>query len=224
MIRHHPDINLLAEFAAGTLDTAQAVAISSHLHYCHHCRQTVKQLEQIAGAMLANLPSESIAEIDFEHLMAQIEKTDQQTAAATVGEPNDETTAGLLSNMPAALQRLLAQQPLKWRKSTKALRTAALTTGQQRYELSLQKIQAGGTVPEHDHRGCEMTVILKGSFSDKNGIYQTGDFLLKQPGEVHQPVSAHNEDCLCLAVQEAPVKLTGFWGKLVNPFLRIHAH
>ena len=86
----------------------------------------------------------------------------------------------------------------------------------------MQRICAGGTTPEHDHRGTEMTVVLEGSFSDEKGIYREGDFLLKEPGDVHQPVSARNQDCLCLSVQEAPVKLTGLWGKVLNPFIRLH--
>ena len=86
-----------------------------------------------------------------------------------------------------------------------------------------KKISAGGVAPEHDHSGTEMTVVLKGSFSDKEGIYQEGDFILKEPGQIHQPISARNEDCLCLSVESAPVKLTGFFGRMVNPFIKHNA-
>jgi putative transcriptional regulator len=42
MIQHHPTDNLLVEFAAGTLDKAQALAINGHLHFCTKCQQNIK--------------------------------------------------------------------------------------------------------------------------------------------------------------------------------------
>jgi putative transcriptional regulator len=213
MTHHHPSSDLLAEFAAGTLDTAQAVAISAHLHYCTKCQRAVQEMEQIGGAMLEQLAPQTLPETSFDELMAAIDEKGQAITVKT--EPQSNA-------LPHVVNRLTDEKPLKWRKITKALKTATLTAGQNRYEISLQKIQAGGKVPKHDHRGIEMTVVLKGSFSDKNGIYQAGDFLLRQPGEEHQPVSARNEDCLCLSIQEAPVKLTSMLGRLMNPFIRLH--
>ncbi|MGH1486329.1 MAG: ChrR family anti-sigma-E factor [Cellvibrionaceae bacterium] len=212
MTQHHPSNDLLAEFSSGTLDTAQAVAISAHLHFCHKCRCAVQEMEQVAGAMLEELSPQVLPEAGFDDLMAAIDKKDQ---AITVSTEEFEST------LPRAVTRMTSDTPLKWRKVTNSLKTATLTAGQNQYEVSLQKIQAGGTVPKHDHRGMEMTVVLKGSFSDKQGIYQEGDFLIKQPGDIHQPVSARHEDCLCLSIQAAPVKLTGLLGKLMNPFIRL---
>ena len=90
--------------------------------------------------------------------------------------------------------------------------------GERRYELALHKIDAGGKVPDHDHRGQEITVVLKGSFSDEDGVYQPGDFLVREPGESHRPMAAQNDDCICLSVLEAPIKLKGL-KSLLNPFL-----
>lgn len=213
MSQHHPSKDLLTEFSAGTLDTAQAVAISAHLHYCHKCRQTVQEMEQLGGAMLEELSPQALPETSFDDLMDAIDRKDQSITANT--EALDHT-------LPRAIMRMINDAPLKWRKVTNSLKTATLTAGQNQYEVSLQKIQAGGTVPKHDHRGMEITVVLKGSFSDQHGIYQEGDFLIKQPGDVHQPVSAHHQDCLCLSIQAAPVRLMGLFGKLMNPFIRLH--
>jgi putative transcriptional regulator len=38
---------------------------------------------------------------------------------------------------------------------------------------------------------------------------------------VHRPVVDSDEECICLAVLDAPLKLTGMIGRLVNPFLRM---
>ncbi|NIQ14264.1 MAG: transcriptional regulator, partial [Candidatus Dadabacteria bacterium] len=81
---------------------------------------------------------------------------------------------------------------------TPSLQVARLQTGQDQFEVSLHNIRAGGKIAEHGHKGTEITVVLKGSFSDANGIYQQGDFLLKEPGDVHQPIASQDSDCLCL--------------------------
>jgi len=43
--------------------------------------------------------------------------------------------------------------------------------------MALHRIKAGGKAPEHDHKGTEITVVLTGSFSDEDDIYQPGDFI-----------------------------------------------
>ena len=38
----------------------------------------------------------------------------------------------------------------------------------------------------------------------------------------HRPVADEDEDCLCLIVTDAPLRLTGWLGRLLNPFIRIY--
>lgn len=235
---HHPNENLLVEFAAGTLPVAQAVAVKAHLHFCADCQQSIHKMETLAGTMLESLEPQSTAPDSFDKLMSSIDAISidkQETTEIALQKPNNNSAYkhnGKSSNskpsqinghLPKLVLKLMEQKPLKWKKTNRSLQTAPLTVGQKQYEVSLQRIEAGETAPEHDHRGTEITVVLEGSFSDQQGIYQQGDFLIKEPGDIHQPISARNQYCLCLAVQEAPVKLTSLWGKLLNPFIRIHA-
>jgi putative transcriptional regulator len=37
----------------------------------------------------------------------------------------------------------------------------------------------------------------------------------------HRPVADEDEDCLCLTVTDAPLRLTGWLGRLLSPFVRI---
>jgi putative transcriptional regulator len=122
--------------------------------------------------------------------------------------------------VPKVIAKLLPRDgKLKWQRISSSLKTARLQTGQSQYEVAFQRISSGGKVVEHDHRGLEVTMVLCGSFSDEDGVYNQGDFLVRNPGEVHRPTATQNQDCLCISVVEAPVKVTGFFGKLVNPFL-----
>lgn len=237
--QHHPDKNLLIEYAAGTLETGPAIAISSHLHYCCHCRNEVNKLEQLGGALLSSMGQEVVSvssDIEdlssmtdqksgnddaFNELMSIIDKQDTVPASTSAIAEAATPLAKKYAVLPKPVKKMMQSNPVNWRRVTKNLRSASLVAGQDKYAVSLQKIKSGGQVPEHDHNAPEMTVVLKGSFSDEDSVYQQGDFLLKQPGDKHQPMASSNEDCLCLSVELAPVKLTSMVGRLVNPFLRI---
>jgi putative transcriptional regulator len=76
-------------------------------------------------------------------------------------------------------------------------------------------------MPRHSHRGNEYTLVLAGGFSDGGKQFGPGDFVAKDPSHIHQPVVDDDGECLCLVVLDAPLRLTGAMGKLLNPFLRI---
>ena len=54
-IAHHPSDEILAAFAAGTLDHGQHVAIATHLVSCPQCREFARAMEHVGGAMLTDL-------------------------------------------------------------------------------------------------------------------------------------------------------------------------
>jgi len=223
---HHPNENLLTEFASGTLPIAQAVAVKTHLHFCSECRQSVQKMESFGGALLEKLEPQPTPLDSFDNLMNSIEASSKNVAQTSeaIASPRHSLNNNLNNKtLPKLIQKLINNEPLQWKKINRTLQTAPLTVGQNQYQVSLQRIEAGDSAPEHDHRGVEITVVLEGSFSDTKGIYQEGDFLVKEPGDIHQPISARNQHCLCLSVEEAPVKLTGIWGKLLNPFIRLNA-
>jgi putative transcriptional regulator len=111
-------------------------------------------------------------------------------------------------------------EPLPWSRALPGLRQSALRTGERAFQSVLHRVRPGGSVPRHDHRGLEFTVVLRGSFSDEFGVYGPGDFLLREPGICHHPVAAENGECICLTVQEAPVRFTGLLWRCLNPLLR----
>ena len=234
--QHHPDKNLLIEFAAGTLERAPAIAVKTHLHYCPKCTLEVQQLEQVGAALFLSGASEPSTEnadkTDFTELMKKIDDialaAEEVTNTAHVSDDQNNQsghTNSLPSKyaaLPQLVKKMMLNNKLKWQYTTKNLRSANLIAGQDQYAVSLQNILAGGHVPEHEHLGDEITVVLKGSFSDEDNMYQQGDFLLKSTGDRHRPMASSNEDCLCLSVEQAPVKLTGAFSRLLNPFIKIN--
>ena len=76
----------------------------------------------------------------------------------------------------------------KWQTLSPSLKRIKLTPGEDNEALNLYKIKPGGKIPPHEHRGDELALVLKGSFSDQKGVYQQGDFLLRTEGESHRPL------------------------------------
>ena len=83
------------------------------------------------------------------------------------------------------------------------------------------RLKPGAAMPPHTHRGNEFTLVLAGGYKDQGNQFLRGDFDFKDPSHKHRPVVDNDGPCLCLVVLDAPVKLTGSFGRLVNPFLRI---
>ncbi len=232
MIKHHPDINMLVEYTNGSLPWALSLAVKAHIQLCPHCRQHTAQMNVLGGLQLIDAPNEAVSNDSFNRLVARIQNAGsvqnaEQVNTAITTHVNttkgDPSARSLLcrSALPQVLEKILPQK-LRWQKISRSLQMTRLHTGQQQYEVAFHKISKGGKVIEHDHKGLEITLVLDGSFSDENGIYQRGDFLVREPGHIHRPTAALNQDCLCLSVAAAPVKVTGFVGKLINPFLTIN--
>lgn len=214
MISHHPDTNILVEYANGSCDWALAILINVHLSHCRHCRSQLHQLEQFGAALLITGPKVGVDDQCLEQLWRRI---DQMPAPQS---PKTPKTISACGELPVLLHKL--DKPAnRWQKISKHLKQKRLITGQNKFEVALQAIKSGGQVSQHDHRGAEYTVVLQGSFSDAEGIYRVGDFVQRLPGQIHKPTASQNEDCLCLTAVEQPVRLTHWLWRVLNPFLRI---
>lgn len=216
VLNHHPSREMLVEFSAGTLDTATSICVSAHLHFCKCCRDEVARLDEVGSQLMAISSPGTIDDGLFDKVMAKIDQP------LSTPEPAPMLKQGI-SGFPAHVNKLInnATKTPVWKKLSKSMEEAKLFTGQSKFEVALHKICAGGVTPKHDHRGLEYTVVLKGSFSDEKSVYSEGDFIVREPGDVHQPMGAKNGECICLSAQEAPIRLTSFLGYLLNPWLRI---
>lgn len=227
MIHFHPDENILAEYASGSLDWGLAISVKAHLSMCPECQNKVSALSALgADFMHAASDHETNDEVDekksFKALMQKIrERENADTSVEDIQTVAAQKTQRARNDLPPIVQRLIENEDrLNWSFLSPSLKQARLTSGQDKFEVCLHRIRKGGKVAEHDHRGREVTVILEGAFSDEDGTYRKGDFLLKEPGDKHRPTATQDQDCLCLSIVEAPVKLTGVMGKVINPFLR----
>ena len=217
MSKFHPELDLLTEYAAGNLPLAQAACVSAHMNYCEQCQRSASQLQDLGAVMFESQQGVPVSDVQLEAVLARLDD------APPLGYAKPET--GAVGRTPAILQRLMSGDfsDLIWKKITRSLSISYLKTGDPNYEFALYHIKAGGKIPEHTHRGTEMTLVLEGGFSDADGRYDRGDFIFRQATDVHAPTALQTEDCICLSVVDAPLKFTNWKYRWMNPFLQLQA-
>ena len=215
MISRHPESDLLVEYVSGSLSVAPCISVTTHLQYCKQCSDSVESLGEIGGELLTTAEAVPVSDGLFDRIIENLDSLAEE-------EPSDgllrQCSDAISTQLPEFVQRLLPDEELNWRRLSPSVKVAPISVGEETYELALHRIDAGGRAPEHDHLGKEITVVLTGSFSDEDGVYQAGDFLVRQPGDTHRPFAARNQECICLSVLEAPIRLTGI-KRVLNPFL-----
>lgn len=226
MVSFHPDARFLTDFAAGSLSMSEALCVAAHLEFCAKCRAHVQQLSDLgAQLMTRQQPDPALAanDDDFERLMQKIDSGPAEVSpGCTPVEVAERPASSNLVAIPRVVQKLIGRsfQDLNWVQLGKSLRIAPFDMGSSDRETSLYDIKAGGRMPEHEHRGEEITVLLKGSFSDAEGKYVRGDFVVRNAGERHQPTATMDTDCLCLVSLQRPVKPSSIWYRLLEPLVQ----
>jgi putative transcriptional regulator len=215
MINRHPESDLLVEYASGSLSVAPCISVTTHLQYCKQCSDSVESLGEIGGELLTTAQAVPVSDELFDRVIASLDSLVEEEPS---DEPQRQCSDSISAELPEFVQRLLPDGELDWRRLSPSLKVAPISVGEEEYELALHRIDAGGKAPEHDHLGKEITVVLTGSFSDEEGVYQPGDFLVREAGDTHRPFAARNQECICLSVLEAPIRLTGI-KRVLNPFL-----
>ena len=110
---------------------------------------------------------------------------------------------------------------LPWKSLGLGVSQVVLETKDKSATARLLKIPAGKKVPHHSHNGRELTVIFSGGFTDETGSYGPGDIQEIHGNAEHQPWVREGEDCICLAVTEAPLKFSNVAVRLAQPLIGI---
>ena len=76
-------------------------------------------------------------------------------------------------------------------------------------------------MPDHGHRGTELTLVLQGAFTDATDHFGAGDIEVANEELDHTPVADIGADCICLAATDAPLRFRGLMPRIAQPFLRI---
>ena len=203
---------LLAAYSAGTLDQSLHALVASHLLMKPDGRDFVRALENLAAEELDHVKPEALSRRE-ERLAAIFDQEPVLQPARAYGS----------SILPAPLRHYLGQdlEAIRWRTKLPGVKEFRIE-GKGRGEASLLWVRAGRRMPSHTHEGSEVTLVLKGGFSDITGHYARGDIAIAESDLDHKPMTDASEDCICFAVTDAPLHLTGPFGRLLDRFFGDH--
>lgn len=213
-VHHHPDSSSLISYAAGSLPDSQSLVIASHLVACEHCQKTVAKAEQLGCVLLDEQPLKLMSESARDDILKMLDSSEPiSPEQPSRGNPNAE--------IPAPLQSVLGEHfdDLHWKTMAPGMKQFIMPCGEG--SLRLLKIAPGVCMPVHGHTGSELTIVLKGSYSDELGRFRAGDVADLDPDIQHQPVVDGSEECICLIATDAPLKFVGLVPRLLQPFFRI---
>lgn len=203
----------LVDYAAGTAPEPVAAFVAAHLALSAPARKAYACLEALGGNLLDAIEPAAMSPGALESVLARLDHPAPRPAGAPVAD----------ASMPAALRRYLPRGmgSLAWRKLARGLHAARLIRDDPSgYRLSLLRLDPGCAVPRHTHRGEELVMVLEGGYHDERGHYGPGDVEIADPSVEHQPIADPGPVCVGLILWQAPVRLTRFPGRLLNPFLR----
>ena len=222
MIKHHPKKELLQLFVTGELPASLSAAIAIHTDMCPSCQQkTAQMMNMKAGKIFDDMNVQSvvvddevsesnIVSLNFEDMIASIVADEQQTAIPVHQQKN--ITIGEQSyTLPRAIENMTLGRFTQMGKISRA----RLQLDEGEIHSSLLNIDPGGSVPEHTHKGYELTLLLDGQFTDEQGCYVPGDFIMRDATDTHQPYS--EKGCLCFTVANDSLHFTKGINRLLNP-------
>ncbi|WP_426131047.1 ChrR family anti-sigma-E factor [Pararhizobium sp. PWRC1-1] len=212
-VLHHLSDELLMSYAAGTLSEGWSIGVATHLSFCPGCRERLSEFESIGGYFLDCEEVESKEGVGW----AEFQK---RLGGPIHTDTPDPVRSDYLLPQPL-LTYIEAAGGLRWRSLGSGASQMKVPTSDSSTVVRLLKIPAGKPVPEHGHSGRELTLVLAGSFGDSVSVFNRGDVELADDDLTHQPKATPGEDCICLAITEAPLRFTSRIVRLLQPFLGI---
>ncbi|MCL3881869.1 ChrR family anti-sigma-E factor [Marivita sp. GX14005] len=215
-INHHLTDDLIMAYSAGTLAEAVSLAVATHISLCDECRANLESHEALGGAVLDSCGVETIGKSSLQSVLDRIHSAPERMSH--LERPAQRRDARL----PKPLEDYVpgGLDAIKWRPVGMGVRQAVLPTSSEA-TARLLYIPAGTAIPDHGHSGLELTLVLQGAFHDEDGYFRRGDIEVAHEDLQHTPVADISEDCICLAVTDAPLKFKGLLPRIAQPFVGI---
>ena len=209
-IKHHLTNQLLIGYSAGTLPEAFSLVVATHLSMCDICRAAAEAFDAIGGSIL-----------DLE-IQAPLEDDAFNGTLTMISKGSIASKAAVVSDVPTPLSAYIGGdlRDVKWHSVGMGVRQSVFKTSKSA-TARLLYIPAGSTVPDHGHRGTELTLVLQGAFRDETALFAAGDVEVANEDLNHTPVAEIGEDCICLAATDAPLRFNAWIPRIAQPFLRI---
>lgn len=209
-IKHHLSDQLLIGYAAGNLPEAFSLVVATHVSLCDECRAWLETFETVGGAVL-------------EAETAEMSEASLEVCLARLGQPETALKPAPRRGLfPAPLAGYVGGdlEKVRWKPLGMGVRQAILPTAKGA-TARLLYVPAGQGVPDHGHRGLELTLVLQGAFRDEKARFGPGDVEIADERDEHTPIAEAGTDCICLAATDAPLRFKGLVSRLLQPIFRI---
>ncbi|MGJ8605591.1 MAG: ChrR family anti-sigma-E factor [Marivita sp.] len=216
-VQHHLTNDLLMAYSAGDLPEAVNLIVATHISLCDECRATLGSFDAVGGAVLDGCDTAAMSGNSLASVLDMIHAQDSKITAR--GPAQTDAADPVL---PAPLRDYVegGLDNVRWRPVGMGVKQAILPTTKDA-TARLLYIPAGTAIPDHGHKGMELTLVLKGAFQDEDGYFGRGDIEIASEDLNHTPVADISEDCICLAVTDAPLRFRGLMPRIAQPFLGI---
>jgi putative transcriptional regulator len=219
----HPSKALLKQFIEAELDDAMAMIVSAHISSCDDCHKHVTELQDTyaEAAMRDGVEQEMSLELDIsidDIMCLAEEQTDVESANSKQIETPTVQFQGREFKLPEQLAGF-SDRSGPWTRVMNKVWRSEITGHGLPYQLDFIYMEPGGSVPSHNHKGNEYTLVIDGDFSDGVEDYKAGDLVQFSGVEEHEPFSRNG--CLCIAAIDAPLHFTSGMARLINPFSQL---
>ncbi len=205
-----PSEERLLAYAAGVLSPPESVVVATHLSMRPETAQWVDALQAVGGDMLDAIEPAPVAD----GLLARTLASLSEAEPVPLPEPANDMT-----ELPEPL-RGYALGPWRWIGPDMRVRDV-LAPRDGDCRVILLSIGPGRTTPVHTHQGVELTCVISGAYETDEGRFGPGDFE-EADGEVHhRPRTVSAEPCLCVVALDGQIRLDGWIGSLLQPFVRL---
>jgi len=213
-IKHHLTDAIMIAYSAGTLPEAFNLVVATHISLCDECRARMYEFDAVGGAIVDDEQPVALSDGSFAATLDRIKSTEANSQPTAL-----PATSGIF---PSPLQDYIGGDldAVKWRKVGGGVCQAILKTDKSA-SVRLLHIPAGAAVPDHGHRGTELTLVLQGAFRDETDRFGIGDIEVATEELNHQPIAEMGEDCICLSATDAPLRFKSWIPRIAQPFLRI---
>ncbi|MBA6265322.1 MAG: ChrR family anti-sigma-E factor [Colwellia sp.] len=220
MIKHHPKFELIQSFVNGDLPASLSAGISIHAGMCPVCQQKISLLtDQVATLNFdespttvfeGDLATQELSAINVDDMINAITESDNIDVMQAV-----KTKTVNFRNKSYELPSVLNNMMLGKTAHIGKLARRRVQLDENEIHTNLLHMEPNGSVPQHTHKGFELTLLLEGSFHDEEGEYVKGDFIMLDGQHLHNPISSSG--CLCYTVANDSMHFTQGINKLLNP-------
>ncbi len=192
-IVRHPDVSSIMTCSAGSQPEALCAVVTSHLSMCPECMRELSLLEEIGVSLFecsAGEPDVTAAGVP--------------SASAVFEQGLDAQAWPAEGDVPWPLIAVLGHDldAIEWTEIQPGIATHPIELSEHaKGDLRLLRLDPGKRLPSHGHHGEELSLVLRGSYSDESGSFGVGD-MSDLDEDTRHSVLAGPEGCIILIACE----------------------